>query len=67
MKTVRLPADPKPKKHFTILLNGQYYAESWAVSAEKAIANAWWKYEKGEDAMNTNYHYTVDDFDAVEM
>ena len=56
----------KPKKHYVVLLNGRPYAESWAVSAKKAIANAWWKFEKEEDPY-TIADYTVEDFDAVEI
>ena len=56
----------KPKKHYKILLNGQPYGDTWAVSAKKAIANVWWNYCKTGD----KYKYTalsVEDFDAVEI
>ena len=56
----------QPKKHYKILLNGQPYGDSWAVSAKKAIANVWWNYCKGKD----KFSYTalsVDDFDAIEI
>ena len=56
----------KPKKHYKILLNGQLYGDTWAVSAKKAIANVWWNYCKTGD----KYKYTalsVEDFDAVEI
>ena len=66
MRPVTLPPDRKPKKHFAILLNGEYYAESWAVSAKKAIANVWWKFQKEEDVF-TIADYGVEDFDAVEI
>lgn len=61
------PKDYKHKKHFAVLLNGEYYAETWAVSPRKAISNVWWKYQKEEDEYNTDYSYSVDDFDAVEI
>lgn len=61
------PKGYKPKKHFVILLNGEYYAESWAVSPQKAISNVWWKFQKEEDVFNTDYSYSVEDFDAVEV
>ena len=32
------------KKKFVILLDGEKVGESWAVSAEKAITNHWWKF-----------------------
>lgn len=54
------------KKHYQVLLDGEPFAETWAVSAEKAISNAWWKYCKnGSKFYSTNY--TVDDFDAVQI
>jgi hypothetical protein len=56
----------KPKKHYKILLNGQPYGDTWAVSAKKTIANVWWNYCKTGD----KYKYTalsVEDFDAVEI
>ncbi len=54
----------QPKRRFAILLNGEKVGESWAVSAEKAINNYWWKYVKGEDEMAPRY-YNPSDFDAV--
>lgn len=59
-------AERRPKKHYAVLLDGEFYAETWAVSAKKAICNAWWKYEKEESAFTSAY-YSVDDFDAVEI
>lgn len=56
----------KPKKHYAVLLNGRHYADTWAVSAKKAICNVWWRYEKDEN----RFAYTdisVSDFDAVEI
>lgn len=66
MRPIEKTSTRKPKKHYVVLLNGRPYAESWAVSAKKAIANAWWKFEKEEDPY-TNTRYTVEDFDAVEI
>ena len=66
MRPVTSPRAPKPKKHFAILLNGERYAESWAVSPKKAIANAWWKFQKEENKY-TVADYSVEDFDAVEI
>lgn len=66
---MNMPDDMKQKKkhHYMVLLHGKPYAETWAVSPQKAISNAWWKYEKCEDVYNGRYDYTVDDFDAVEI
>lgn len=53
------------KKKFYIIRNGIKVGESWAVSANKAISNYWWKYDKHCDP----YFYTersVSDYDAVE-
>jgi len=55
----------KPKKLFYVLLNGEYYAKTYAVSAKAAIRNAWWKYEKYEDPYSIT-DVTVNDFDAIE-
>jgi hypothetical protein len=56
----------KPKKHYAVLLHGEHYAETWAVSPQKAISNVWWKFEKNEDEF-TLANYSVEDFDAVEI
>lgn len=53
------------KKHYYILLNGQYVGESWAVSAKKAINNYWWKNVKHENSMSFR-DYDPEEFDAVE-
>lgn len=66
MRPVRLPADPKPKHHFAILLDGEFVGESWAVSPAKAINNWWWKNVKYQDEM-TPRDYDPSDFDAVEI
>lgn len=55
----------QPKRHFYILLNGQYVGESWAVSPEKAINNYWWKNVKNESVFSPREH-NPRDFDAVE-
>lgn len=55
----------KPKKHYYIIHRGRCVGESWAVSPEKAIANYWWKYCKGEDEFSPR-NENPDDFDAVE-
>ena len=54
------------KKHYYILLNGQYVGESWAVSPKKAINNYWWKNIKHENCM-TYRDYDPEEFDAVEV
>ena len=56
----------QPKHKYAVLLNGNLYATTWAVSAKKAIANIWWKYQKHENAF-TEARYSINDFDAVEM
>ena len=58
--------EKKPKRHYAVLLHGRHYADTWAVSPRKAIANVWWKFEKNENEF-TSANYTVDDFDAVEI
>ena len=55
----------KPKKHFYIILNGRQVGESWAVSAEKARANYWWKNVKYGDEFSPR-DYEPDDFDVIE-
>lgn len=62
MKKVTLP---KSKKHYFILLNGEYMGESWAVSPEKARTNFWWRFVKDEDE-HTVRTYDPQDFDVVE-
>lgn len=54
-----------PKKHYYIILNGKQVGETWAVSPEKARANFWWKYVKGEDEMSYR-EYDPEDFDVIE-
>ena len=55
----------KPKKMYYVLLNGSFYAKTYAVSAKAAIRNVWWKYEKCADPYKVA-RVTIDDFDAVE-
>lgn len=55
----------KPKKHFYIILNGEYIGESWAVSAKKAINNFWWRSIKQGDVYASR-EYDPAEFDAVE-
>lgn len=55
----------KPKKHYYIMLNGEYIGETWAVSPAKARVNFWWKYEKEEDPYTTR-DLDPEDFDVVE-
>lgn len=56
---------PKSKKHYYILLNGDHVGESWAVSADKAITNWWWKNIKCENEFSPR-DYDPKDFDAIE-
>lgn len=55
----------KPKRHYYIIFNGSYVGETWAVSAEKARNNYWWKKVKQEDA-NSIRTYNPSDFDVIE-
>ena len=54
-----------PKKHYYIMLGGEYMGETWAVSPEKARTNFWWKYVKEGDEY-THRDYDPEDFDVVE-
>jgi hypothetical protein len=56
----------KPKKHYHIILHGEYVGESWAVSTAKAINNFWWRAVKSEDQMTPRF-YDPSEFDAVEI
>lgn len=55
----------KTKKHYYIILNGDYIGDSWAVSPEKARANFWWNYVKECDEF-TPRELDPEDFDVVE-
>ena len=52
-----------PKKKYAVLLGGRLVAETWAVSAEKAINNVRWNYYISQ----YDFSYEMEDFDAVEM
>ena len=56
----------KVKKHYYIMLHGEYVGESWAVSPEKARANYWWRYVKYENELASR-DYDPEDFDVVEV
>lgn len=56
---------PTKKKHFYIIYDGERVGESWAVSANKAITNWWWKNIKSGDEFTTRT-YAPSDFDAIE-
>lgn len=62
MRQVNLP---KSKKHYYIIHNGEKVGDSWAVSANKAITNWWWKNIKCEDEFSPR-EYSPSDFDAIE-
>lgn len=54
----------RPKLHFHIINNGRKVGETWAVSADKAITNYWWKnYKLGNPYTYTEYKPS--DFRAV--
>lgn len=54
----------KPKLHFYIIHNGRKVGETWAVSADKATTNYWWKnYKCGDPYSRTEYKPS--DFRAV--
>lgn len=53
------------KRRFLILYEGRTVGESWAVSADKAINNYWWREcKKYDQYAYTNYRPS--DFDAIE-
>ena len=52
------------KKHYYILLNGEYVGQTWAVSEAKARSNYWWKAVKEGDAYAERY-MNPSDFEAV--
>lgn len=52
------------KKHFYILLDGEYVGQTWAVSAAKAVTNYWWKAVKEGDPLTERY-LDPSDFEAV--
>ena len=54
----------KPKKHYYILLDGEYMGQTWAVSEEKARNNFWWKAVKEGDVYTERY-MNPSDFEAV--
>ena len=53
------------KRRFYIIHNGHKVGETWAVSAEKATTNYWWKNHK-ECNPYTYTDFKPSDFDAVE-
>ena len=55
----------QPTRHFYILLDGKYVGQTWAVSAEKARNNFWWKAVKLENEYSPR-DYDPEDFDVVE-
>ena len=54
----------KPKLHFYIIHNGRKVGETWAVSADKATTNYWWKTCKYCDPYK-HTEYKPTDFRAV--
>lgn len=52
------------KRHFYILLDGEYVGQTWAVSEEKAVVNYWWKYVKCGDQYSERY-LNPSDFEAI--
>ena len=52
------------KKHYYILLDGDYVGQTWAVSEAKAVNNYWWKFVKEEDPFGERA-YEPTDFEAV--
>ena len=53
----------KSKRHFYIIKGGRQVGETWAVSAEKALANYWWKNCKHGDRFAYT-EYKPSDFTA---
>lgn len=62
---MRKVGEVKSKKEYYIMLNGRVVGKTWAVSAEKARANYWWKNVKYGSEM-TPRDYDPEDFDVVE-
>ena len=54
------------KRHFYILLDGEYVGQTWAVSEAKARNNYWWKSVKEEDPYRVR-EYDPSDFEAVSV
>lgn len=54
------------KRHFYILLDGEYVGQTWAVSEAKARNNYWWKLVKEEDPYRVR-EYDPNDFEAVSV
>lgn len=54
------------KRKYAILRNGSIVGESWAVSADKAINNYWWKNDKKCNKFTQAFYYPSD-YDAVEI
>lgn len=52
------------KRHYYILLNGEYVGQTWAVSEAKAVANYWWKFVKECDPFAVR-EYDPSDFEAI--
>ena len=55
----------KSKRHFYIIKGGRQVGETWAVSAEKALANYWWKNCKQQNQF-TRCNIKPDDYDVIE-
>lgn len=52
------------KRHYYILLNGEYVGQAWAVSEAKAVTNYWWKFVKECDPFTVR-EYDPSDFEAI--
>ena len=52
------------KRHYYILLDGEYVGQTWAVSEAKAVTNYWWKFVKESDPFTVR-EYDPTDFEAI--
>jgi hypothetical protein len=52
------------KRHYYILLDGEYAGQTWAVSEAEAVTNYWWKFVKGRDPFAERY-LDPSDFEAI--
>ena len=52
------------KKHYYILLDGEYVGQTWAVSEAKAQNNYWWKFVKEGDQFSER-RWNPTDFEAI--
>lgn len=52
------------KRHYYILLDGEYAGQTWARSEAEAVRNYWWNHVKGRDPFSDRY-LEPSDFEAI--